>query len=69
MPQMPQMTATVAVKEVEERTYNLPEKFVAHAEAMQEVDLLPQVDGYIKETIILDRVGVGQKLGMLQPGD
>ena len=49
MPQMPKMTATVAVKEVEERAYNLPEKFVAHAEAMQEVDLLPQVDGYIKE--------------------
>ena len=49
MPQMPKMTATVAVKEVEERSYNLPEKFVAHAEAMQEVDLLPQVDGYIKE--------------------
>ena len=49
MPQMPQMMATVAVKEVEERTYNLPERFVAHAEAMQEVDLLPQVDGYIKE--------------------
>ena len=48
-PQLPQMVATVAVKEVEERTYNLPEKFVAHAEAMQEVDLLPQVDGYIKE--------------------
>ena len=46
---MPQMMATVAVKEVEERTYNLPERFVAHAEAMQEVDLLPQVDGYIKE--------------------
>ena len=49
MPQMPHMVATVAVKEVEERVYNLPEKFVAHAEAMQEVDLLPQVDGYIKE--------------------
>ena len=49
MPQMPQMVATVAVKEVEEREYNLPEKFVAHAEAMQEVDLLPQVDGYVKE--------------------
>ena len=48
-PQMPQMVTTVAVKEVEERIYNLPEKFVAHAEAMQEVDLLPQVDGYIKE--------------------
>ena len=49
MPQMPQMMATVAVKEVEERPYNLPEKFVAHAEPVQEVDLLPQVDGYIKE--------------------
>ena len=49
MPQMPQMAATVAVKEVEERSYNLPEKFVAHAEPVQEVDLLPQVDGYIKE--------------------
>ena len=41
--------ATVAVRAVEERQYNLPERFVAHAEAMQEVDLLPQVDGYIKE--------------------
>ena len=49
MPQMPQMAVTVAVKEVEERPYNLPEKFVAHAEPVQEVDLLPQVDGYIKE--------------------
>lgn len=49
LPQMPQMAATVAVREVEEREYNLPEKFVAHAEAMQEVDLLPQVDGYVKE--------------------
>ena len=49
IPQLPQMTATVAAREVEEREYNLPEKFVAHAEAMQEVDLLPQVDGYIKE--------------------
>ena len=47
--QMPQMQATVAVREVEERVYNLPERFVAHAEPVQEVDLLPQVDGYIKE--------------------
>lgn len=47
--QMPQMTATVAVRTVEERTYNLPERFVAHAEPVQEVELLPQVDGYIKE--------------------
>ena len=40
---------TVAVRQVEMRPYNLPERYVAHAEAVQEVDLLPQVDGYIKE--------------------
>ena len=40
---------TVAVRAVEKRPYNLPERYVAHAEAVQEVDLLPQVDGYIKE--------------------
>ena len=43
------MPQTVAVRQVEERPYNLPERYVAHAEAVQEVDLLPQVDGYIKE--------------------
>ena len=47
--QMPQMAATVAVRQVEERVYNLPERFVAHAEPVQEVELLPQVDGYIEE--------------------
>ena len=41
--------ATVAVRPVESRVYNLPARYVAHAEAVQEVDLLPQVDGYIKE--------------------
>jgi len=40
---------TVAVRPVEMRLYNLPERYVAHAEAVQEVDLLPQVDGYIKD--------------------
>ena len=43
------MVQTVAVRPVELRPYNLPERYVAHAEAVQEVDLLPQVDGYIKE--------------------
>ena len=43
-----QGAVTVAVRAVEERPYNLPEKFVAHAEAEQEVDLLPQIDGYVK---------------------
>ena len=40
---------TVAVTNAEVRVYNLPERFVAHAEAVQEVDLLPQIDGYVKE--------------------
>ena len=51
VPQVPRGPVTVAVRQVEERAYNLPEKFVAHAEAMQEVDLLPQVDGYVKEIL------------------
>lgn len=40
---------SVAVAKAELREYNLPEKFIAHAEPVQEVELLPQVDGYIKE--------------------
>ena len=40
---------TVAIRPVEKRVYNLPDRYVAHAEAVQEVDLLPQVDGYVKE--------------------
>ena len=51
VPQVPRGAVTVAAWPVEEREYNLPEKFVAHAEAMQEVDLLPQVDGYVKEIL------------------
>ncbi len=39
----------VSAMEVQERDYNLPDKYIAHAEAVQEVELLPQVDGYIKE--------------------
>ena len=40
---------TVAVTNAELRVYNLPERFVAHAEAVHEVDLLPQIDGYVRE--------------------
>ena len=49
MAAMAGMQQTVAVTNVELRAYNLPERFVAHAEAVQEVELLPQVDGYVKE--------------------
>ena len=59
--------ATVAVRPVELRPYNLPERFVAHAEAVQEVELLPQVDGYIKEIKFKegDTVREGQLLYVL----
>ena len=46
---MAAMQQTVAVTNAELRVYNLPERFVAHAEAVQEVDLLPQIDGYVRE--------------------
>jgi len=49
MAMMANMPQTVAVCAAENRIYNRPERYVAHAEAVQEVDLLPQVDGYIKE--------------------
>ena len=57
----------VAVTNVVMREYNLPEKFVAHAEALQEVDLLPQVDGYVKEIKFRegDVVKEGQELYVL----
>ena len=58
---------SVAVTNAEMRVYNLPEKFVAHAEALQEVDLLPQVDGYVKAILFKegDIVKVGQELYVL----
>jgi RND family efflux transporter MFP subunit len=61
------MPQTVAVTNVENRAYNLPERFVAHAEAVQEVELLPQVDGYIKEITFKegDIVQAGQLLYVL----
>ena len=55
---------TVATMVVTNLPYNLPEQFVAHAEALQEVDLLPQVDGYVKEILFKegDLVKEGQVL-------
>lgn len=58
---MPQVVATT---NAEMRVYNMPERFVAHAEPVQEVDLLPQVDGYVKEILFKegDLVEAGQVL-------
>ena len=47
--QMAQGDVTVAAVAAQAREYNLPERYVAHAEPVQEVDLMPQIDGYIKE--------------------
>ncbi len=49
MAAMAGMAQTVAVTNVIEKAYNKPSAFVAHAEPVQEVELLPQVDGYILE--------------------
>jgi len=58
---------TIAWTEVKEMEYNFPERYVAHAEAVQEVDLVPQVDGYIKEILFKegDLVKEGQPLYLL----
>ncbi len=61
---LPAAVETVATMVVTNMPYNLPEQYVAHAEALQEVDLLPQVDGYIKEILFKegDLVKEGQVL-------
>lgn len=61
------MPQAVATTNVEMRVYNKPESFVAHAEPVQEVDLLPQVDGYVKEICFKegDVVAAGQLLYVL----
>ena len=61
------MPQAVAVTNAEMRVYNMPERFIAHAEPVQEVDLLPQVDGYVKEICFKegDLVKEGQLLYVL----
>ena len=39
----------VAVGEVVAEKFNPPEEFVGHVEPVQEVDILPQIEGYVKE--------------------
>ncbi len=39
----------VAVAEVQQEKFNPPEEFVGHVEPVQEVDILPQIEGYIRE--------------------
>ena len=58
---------TVAIETVTEKPYNLPRTYVAHVEAMQEVELQPQVDGYIKQIFFKegDLVKEGQLLYQL----
>lgn len=39
----------VAVEKIQLVKFNPPEEFVGHVEPIQEVDILPQIDGYIKK--------------------
>ena len=39
----------VAVGDVVAEKFNPPEEFVGHVEPVQEVDILPQIEGYVKE--------------------
>lgn len=40
---------SVAVDEVKAERFNPPEEFIGHVEPVQEVDILPQIEGYVKE--------------------
>ena len=42
-------TPAVAIGEVTAEKFNPPEEFVGHVEPVQEVDILPQIEGYVKE--------------------
>lgn len=46
---MPVVAAAVTVVSVTNETFNPPDIFVAHVEPVMEVDILPQIEGYIKE--------------------
>ncbi|MBP5510672.1 MAG: efflux RND transporter periplasmic adaptor subunit [Kiritimatiellae bacterium] len=45
----PLAVESVAVFTVTNRVFNPPEEFIGHVEPVQEVDILPQIDGYITE--------------------
>ena len=45
----PAAIPSVAVGEIVSETFNPPEEFVGHVEPVQEVDILPQIEGYVKE--------------------
>ena len=60
---------SVAVGEVASEIFNPPEEFVGHIEPVQEVDLLPQIDGYLKELRFSegDLVKAGDILFVIDP--
>ena len=67
MKKLAMMPATVSTVKAEMRAYGDPRKYIAHAEPVQEVELLPQVDGYVKEILFKegDLVKEGQVLYLL----
>jgi len=59
----------VAAGTVASEIFNPPEEFVGHVEPVQEVDLLPQIDGYLKELHFSegDAVKAGDLLFVIDP--
>jgi len=59
----------VAVGTVASEIFNPPEEFVGHVEPVQEVDLLPQIDGYLTELRFAegDAVKKGDLLFVIDP--
>ena len=48
-PRSVERVPSVAVGEVAAERFNPPEEFIGHVEPVQEVDILPQIEGYVKE--------------------
>ncbi len=60
----PAQVPSVAVDDVKGEKFNPPEEFIGHVEPIQEVELLPQIEGYLKEVKFKegDRVSAGDLL-------
>jgi len=60
---------SVAAGEIVAEVFNPPEEFVGHVEPVQEVDILPQIEGYVKEVKFTegDEVKAGDLLFVIDP--
>lgn len=63
-PRAEALVPSVAVGAVARECFNPPEEFIGHVEPVQEVDILPQIEGYVKEVAFAegDEVKAGDLL-------